>query len=42
MNYFPKDNPVEYVHGAVDQVHGRGSKGVRSQLNEDRPIPNLR
>jgi hypothetical protein len=31
LNYFPKGNPVEYVHGAVDRVHGtsvHGSMGL--------------
>jgi hypothetical protein len=42
MNYFSKDNSVQYVHGAVDRVHGRSSQGLRSQLNEDHPIPRLR
>jgi hypothetical protein len=42
MNYFSKDNSVEYVYGAVDRVHDRGSQGLQSQLNEDRPIPDLR
>jgi hypothetical protein len=42
LNYFSEDKCVKYVHGAVDRVHDHSSQGLWSQVNEDRPIPDMR
>jgi hypothetical protein len=42
MNYFPKDNSVEYIHGTVDRVHWRRLTGLWTSLNAGRWLPDQR
>jgi hypothetical protein len=41
-NYFPYEKSIEYVHGAVVRVHRRWLMGLRTSLNGDRWLPDLR